>query len=46
VISLLDRGCLYAVAHVGTAGRYDHLRYEAEILAFILGEAGLPPAVE
>jgi hypothetical protein len=26
---------------VGPAGRYDHLRYEAEILAFILDEAGL-----
>jgi hypothetical protein len=25
---------------VGPAGRYDHLRYEAEILAFILDEAG------
>ena len=26
-------------AHVGPAGRYDHLRYEAEVLAFILDEA-------
>jgi len=26
---------------VGPAGRYDHLRYEAEVLAFILDEAGL-----
>jgi oligopeptidase B len=37
---------LGAGAHVGPAGRYDQLRYEAEILAFILDEAGqgnLPP---
>jgi oligopeptidase B len=38
---LLFRPELGAGAHVGPAGRYDHLRYEAEILAFILDEAGL-----
>jgi oligopeptidase B len=37
---------LGAGAHVGPAGRYDHLRYEAEILAFILDEAGIPPAAD
>ncbi|HEU5391184.1 MAG TPA: prolyl oligopeptidase family serine peptidase [Streptosporangiaceae bacterium] len=37
---LLFRPELGAGAHVGPAGRYDHLRYEAEILAFILDEAG------
>jgi hypothetical protein len=31
---------LGAGAHVGPAGRYDRLRYEAEILAFILTAAG------
>jgi oligopeptidase B len=41
---LLFRPELGAGAHVGPAGRYDQLRYEAEILAFILDEAGLPPA--
>jgi oligopeptidase B len=39
---LLFRPELGAGAHVGPAGRYDHLRYEAEILAFILDEAGTP----
>jgi len=39
---LLFRPELGAGAHVGPAGRYDHLRYEAEILAFILDEAGVP----
>jgi hypothetical protein len=34
-----------AGAHVGPAGRYDQLRYEAEILAFILDEAGIVPAL-
>jgi len=33
---LLFRPELGAGAHVGPAGRYDRLRYEAEILAFIL----------
>lgn len=41
---LLFRPELGAGAHVGPAGRYDHLRYEAEILAFILDEAGISPA--
>jgi hypothetical protein len=40
---LLFRPELGAGAHVGPAGRYDQLRYEAEILAFILDEAGLAP---
>jgi oligopeptidase B len=35
---LLFRPELGAGAHVGPAGRYDHLRYEAEVLAFILDE--------
>jgi len=39
---LLFRPELGAGAHVGPAGRYDQLRYEAEILAFILDEAGIP----
>jgi oligopeptidase B len=37
---LLFRAELGAGAHVGPAGRYDQLRYEAEILTFILDEAG------
>jgi oligopeptidase B len=37
---LLFRPELGAGAHVGPAGRYDQLRYEAEILAFILDEVG------
>ena len=37
---LLFRPELGAGAHVGPAGRYDLLRYEAEILAFILDEGG------
>jgi oligopeptidase B len=40
---LVFRAELGAGAHVGPAGRYDRLRYEAEILAFILDEAGHPP---
>jgi oligopeptidase B len=39
---LLFRPELGAGAHVGPAGRYDQLRYEAEILAFILDEADIP----
>jgi oligopeptidase B len=39
---LFFRPELGAGAHVGPAGRYDRLRYEAEILAFILDDAGLP----
>jgi oligopeptidase B len=37
---LLFRPELGSGAHVGPAGRYDRLRYEAEILAFIVGAAG------
>ena len=37
---VLFRAELGAGAHVGPAGRYDQLRYEAEILAFILTAAG------
>jgi len=37
---LLFRPELGAGAHVGPAGRYDQLRYEAEILAFVLTAAG------
>ena len=37
---VLFRPELGAGAHVGPAGRYDQLRYEAEILAFILTAAG------
>jgi oligopeptidase B len=44
---VLFRPELGAGAHVGPAGRYDQLRYEAEILAFIVTAAGpgyRPPA--
>jgi len=37
---VLFRPELGAGAHVGPAGRYDQLRYEAEILAFIVTAAG------
>jgi len=37
---VLFRPELGAGAHVGPAGRYDQLRYEAEILAFVLTAAG------
>jgi oligopeptidase B len=37
---LLFRAELGAGAHVGPAGRYDRLRYEAEVLAFIVTAAG------
>ncbi len=37
---LLFRAELGAGAHVGPAGRYDRLRYEAEILSFIVNSAG------
>jgi oligopeptidase B len=44
---LLFRPELGAGAHVGPAGRYDHLRYEAEVLAFILDEVpGAPGSRE
>jgi oligopeptidase B len=36
---LLFRAELGAAAHVGPAGRYDRLRYEAEVLAFIVDAA-------
>jgi len=39
---VLFRPELGAGAHVGPAGRYDQLRYEAEILAFIVTAAGTP----
>ncbi len=42
---VLFRPELGAGAHVGPAGRYDQLRYEAEILAFILTAAGSGHAV-
>jgi oligopeptidase B len=38
---LLLRPELGAGAHVGPAGRYDRLAYEAEVLAFVLDEAGV-----
>ncbi len=41
---LLFRAELGAGAHMGPAGRYDKLRYEAEVLAFIVTAAGLPEA--
>ena len=37
---LLFRPELGAGAHVGPAGRYDRLRYEAEVLAFIVAAVG------
>ena len=37
---LLFRVELGAGAHTGPAGRYGHLRYEAEILAFVLDALG------
>jgi oligopeptidase B len=40
---VLFRPELGAGAHVGPAGRYDKLAYEAEVLAFILGVAGRDP---
>jgi oligopeptidase B len=39
---LLFRPELGAGAHVGPAGRYDRLRYEAEVLAFIVASVSLP----
>ena len=39
---LLFRPELGAGAHVGPAGRYDRLRYEAEVLAFIMASVSLP----
>jgi oligopeptidase B len=37
---VLFRAELGAGAHTGPAGRYDSLRYEAEILAFVVDTAG------
>jgi oligopeptidase B len=39
---VLFRAELGAGAHVGPAGRYDKLAYEAEVLAFILDAGGRP----
>ena len=39
---LLFRAELGTEAHMGPTGRYDKLRYEAEVLAFIATAAGLP----
>ena len=36
---------LGAGAHVGPAGRYDRLRYEAEVLAFIMASVSLPQSI-
>jgi len=43
---VLFRPELGAGAHVGPAGRYDKLAYEAEVLAFILDAAGRDPGRE
>jgi oligopeptidase B len=39
---LLFRAELGTEAHMGPTGRYDKLRYEAEVLAFIVTATGLP----
>ncbi len=39
---LLFRPELGAGAHAGPAGRYDRMRYEAEVLAFIMTSVSLP----
>ena len=39
---LLFRPELGAGAHAGPAGRYDRMRYEAEIMAFILASVSPP----
>jgi len=39
---LLFRAELGTEAHMGPTGRYEKLRYEAEVLAFIITAAGLP----
>jgi oligopeptidase B len=41
---LLFRAELGTEAHMGPTGRYDKLRYEAEILAFIVTATGMPAA--
>jgi oligopeptidase B len=40
---LLFRPELGVGAHMGPTGRYDKLRYEAEVLAFIVAAARMPP---
>ena len=39
---LLFRAELGAGAHMGPTGRYEKLRYEAEVLAFVVTAAGMP----
>jgi oligopeptidase B len=39
---LLFRAELGTEAHMGPTGRYDKLRYAAEVLAFIITAAGMP----
>jgi oligopeptidase B len=39
---LLFRAELGTEAHMGPTGRYDKLRYQAEVLAFIITAANLP----
>jgi len=41
---LLFRAELGTEAHMGPTGRYDKLRYEAEVLAFIMTATGMPAA--
>jgi len=41
---LLFRAELGTEAHMGPTGRYDKLRYEAEVLAFIVTATGMPAA--
>jgi oligopeptidase B len=41
--SILFRAELGAAAHVGASGRLDQLRYEAEIIAFLLERLQEPP---
>ena len=41
---LLFRAELGTEAHMGPTGRYDKLRYEAEVLAFIVTVTGMPAA--
>jgi len=43
---LLFRAELGTEAHMGPTGRYDKLRYEAEILAFIVTATGMPAAAD
>jgi oligopeptidase B len=43
---LLFRAELGTEAHMGPTGRYDKLRYEAEILAFIVTATGMPATAD